>query len=254
MIDVSPNTENSAPRIADALTSVRNRIRAALLAANRAADEAQLIAVSKRKPVELIREAYAAGQRDFGENYVQELLTKAEACADLVGIRWHMIGHLQKNKARHAVSVASAVHSVDSVGLVRELGKRRASAQAETDTRVLPQGLDRHPERLGILVEVNVGGELEKTGCAPGELPAILSAIEAEPTLELLGLMTVPPFTEQAAASLPYFEQLALLRERSGGVSRLPHLSMGMTHDLEYAIRAGSTLVRVGTAIFGERA
>jgi len=254
MIDVSPNAENSAPRIADALTSVRNRIRAALIAANRATDEAQLIAVSKRKPVELIREAYAAGQRDFGENYVQELLTKAEACADLVGIRWHMIGHLQKNKARHTVTVASAVHSVDSVGLAQELGKRRASVHAETGARVLPQGLSHHPERLGILVEVNVGGELQKTGCAPLELPAILGAIEAEPTLELLGLMTVPPFTEQAEASLPYFEQLALLRERSGGVSRLPHLSMGMTHDLEYAIRAGSTLVRVGTAIFGERA
>lgn len=247
---------SSTPNIAASLTAVRTRIAEALARAGRQPDDARLIAVSKKQPVELIRLAYAEGQRDFGENYVQELTLKVQACADLADIRWHMIGHLQKNKARFAAEIAAAVHTVDSVELAVELGKRRANLQptATTSDVDLPRGLGRDPQRLAILVEVNVGGELQKSGCSPDELPTILAAVEQQASLELVGLMTVPPFNAAPEASLTYFSQLAELRTRAGGPARLPHLSMGMSADLEQAVFAGSTLVRVGTAIFGDRA
>ncbi|MDX2053532.1 MAG: YggS family pyridoxal phosphate-dependent enzyme [Polyangiaceae bacterium] len=247
---------NDISNVTSGLQTVRTRISKALALAGRGPNDVQLIAVSKKQPVELIREAYALGQRDFGENYVQELLGKAEACADLPGIRWHMIGHLQRNKARHTVAVASAVHTVDSVALAEELGKRRSIEESLPRSDIaseLPAGIGGDPSLLSVLVEVNVGGELQKSGCTPSELPEILDAIEGQPSLELVGLMTVPPLTDSPEGARAYFDQLAELRQKSGGSERLPHLSMGMTADLEQAILAGSTLVRVGTAIFGSR-
>jgi pyridoxal phosphate enzyme (YggS family) len=226
------------PSIAHCLEATRARIEQAATAAGRLSQSVVLVAVSKRKPMEMIREAYAAGHRDFGENYVQELTHKAERLADLDGIRWHMIGHLQRNKARQVVDVAWAVHTVDSVGLTKELQRR-----AEVVCRV----------PLRVLVEVNVAGELSKSGCTAADLEAILDAIERQPSLRLTGLMTMPPYTEDPREARPYFEELARLRDMHGGRPRLPELSMGMSHDLEQAISTGATLVRVGTAIFGER-
>ncbi len=223
--------------IAERLARVNERIAAAALDAGRKASDVRLLAVTKTHPIEAIREAYAAGQREFGENYVQELLQKADSLAELGDIRWHMIGHLQRNKVRQVVRVVSVVHTVDSVRLVEELAKRAA-------------GL---PAPLPLLVEVNVGGEAQKAGCGPAELGAVLDAIEAASALRLSGLMTVPPHTDDPAGARPFFDELVALRETHGGARRLPELSMGMTHDLEHAIAAGATIVRVGTAIFGER-
>lgn len=224
--------------IAARIAGVRQRIARAASAAGRAPDSVRLLAVSKTKPAGAIREAHAAGQRDFGENYVQELVDKAAALADLEGICWHMIGHLQRNKARQVVKIASAVHTVDSVRLADELGKRAADA-------------GRGP--LTALVEVNVGGEAQKSGCAIDALGDVLAAVERAPGLRLTGLMTVPPHTEDPAGARPFFDRLVELRDAHGGATRLPELSMGMTHDLEHAVAAGATWVRVGTAIFGER-
>jgi len=195
-----------------------------------------LVAVSKFQPAAAIRAAYAAGQRDFGENYVQELAQKAAELSDLRELRWHMIGHLQRNKARLVVPLISLLHTVHSVELVREL-----------DKRVSAEG------RLSVLVEVNVGGEAQKSGCNPGALADVLGALGEAQHLAASGLMCVPPHTAEPSGAKPYFDELVRLRELHGGAERLPELSMGMTADLEYAVAAGATIVRVGTAIFGER-
>lgn len=225
--------------IKSALHSVRARITAAALAAGRDPATVKLVAVSKTHPADAVREAYAEGQRDFGENYVQELLQKAEALRDLPDLRWHVIGHLQRNKARHVVSLASLVHTVDTPELALELAKRFEGVVTG--------------RRLPVLVEVSIAGEAQKHGAAPEELTELLTRIEALPALELRGLMCVPPATEDPAAAQPFFEELARLRDAHGGAPRLPELSMGMTHDLDQAVAAGATLVRVGTAIFGTR-
>jgi len=208
----------------------------------------RLIAVSKTKSADDIRDAYDAGQRDFGENYVKELETKVEALSDLTDLRFHLIGHLQRNKAKLAARLAGTIHTVDSVRLVEELGKRVQTPRNSTP----PPSVSGEP-RLAVLVEVNVGGEAQKSGCAPEDLAAILDAIETSPGLRLTGLMTVPPYTEDPAGARPFFEALAKLRNEHGGAERLPELSMGMSHDMEQAIFAGATMVRVGRAIFGER-
>jgi pyridoxal phosphate enzyme (YggS family) len=231
--------------IGDALSRVRERIAHAAAEAQRDPSSVRLVAVSKTKTAEEVRSAYLAGQRDFGENYVQELVEKAAQLSDLPDLRWHLVGHLQRNKVKSALDVASWVHSVDSTRLARELGRRAAARHAETP---LPDS-----ERLNVIVEVNVGGETQKSGVAPAELGPLLETIEQEPALRLAGLMVVPPYTPDPAEALPFFEELARLRDRHGGATRLPELSMGMTHDLEYAIAAGATIVRVGTAIFGLR-
>jgi len=222
--------------IAEALAQVRARIERAAASASRDPQSLRLVAVSKTKPSEAIREAYAAGQRDFGENYAQELAEKAEQLADLPDIRWHFIGHLQSNKAKLVAPVAHLVHTVDSPSLARELAKRT-------------EKLGR--ERLRVLIEVNVGGEAQKHGASPGDVPRLLDAVEAEPRLLLQGLMTIPPHDLDETRRA--FEGLASLRDRHGGVARLPELSMGMTDDLEVAVACGATIVRVGTAIFGAR-
>ena len=220
-----------------ALDAVRARIDAAAARAGRDPAAVTLVAVSKTHGPEAVRAAYARGQRDFGENYVQEMVAKADGLADLVGLRWHFIGHLQTNKCRDVAGRVAMVQTVDSARLARELG-RRAVAVGRT---------------VGILVQVNVAREAQKSGCEVGELAAILAEAEATPGVALRGLMTVPPAAGDPAASRPWFEALRALRDEHGGASRLPELSMGMTHDMAEAVAAGATMVRVGTAIFGAR-
>jgi len=207
-----------------------------------------LIAVSKFQPATAIRAAYALGQRDFGENYVQDLEQKAAELADLSDLRWHMIGHLQRNKARVVAPIASLIHTVHSIELVRELDKR-ASSVSLAGARAFVPG----EPRLAVLVEVNVGGEAQKSGCSREALGPLLQAVDEASHLRSLGLMCVPPHSEDPSGSRPYFEDLRRLRDEHGGPARLPELSMGMTADLNYAVAAGATIVRVVTAIFGER-
>src|SRR5580700_4769279 len=220
--------------IAERLAEVRARIEGA----SRPGVNVKLVAVSKRHPPGAIREAYAAGQRAFGENYVQELAAKAEALADLPEIEWHFIGHLQTNKAKIVARHAHVVHSVDSEVLARELGKRVAR---EEGSGALP-----------VFIEVNVAREPQKAGASPSEIGDVMRAIRAEPALSLRGLMTVPPAGDIDAAR-GVFGALATLRALHGGPAALPELSMGMSGDFETAIACGSTCVRIGTAIFGER-
>jgi pyridoxal phosphate enzyme (YggS family) len=224
--------------IAEALAQVRSRIDRAALAAGRDPSQVKLVAVSKTQGPELVREAYAAGQRAFGENYAQELATKAESLADLPDLEWHFIGHLQTNKARIVAAHAHVVHTVDSVVLARELGKRVAK---------LPRAAP-----MPVLVELNVGGEAQKPGASPSDLADVLHAVQEQPSLVVQGLMTMPPAGDLAGARR-VFESLVTLRNLHGGPSLLPDLSMGMSEDLEIAIACGATLVRVGTAIFGAR-
>jgi PLP dependent protein len=223
--------------IADALAEVRARIERAAIAAGRDPAAVKLVAVSKTNSAEAIREAYAAGQRAFGENYAQELDQKTKVLAELADIEWHFIGHLQTNKAKLVARAATMVHAVDGASLARELGKRAGAAGRP---------------RLPVLIEVNVGAEAQKHGASPGDLAEVIAAVRAEPNLALRGLMTMPPVDDLDAARR-VFETLVTLRNLHGGPDELPELSMGMSHDLEIAIACGATLVRVGTAIFGAR-
>jgi PLP dependent protein len=233
--------------LAERLDQVRARIGSAALAAGRDPRDVKLVAVSKTKPANDIRVAFAQGQRDFGENYLQELAGKAEELANLPDLAWHMIGHLQTNKAKLAVRYATCIHTVDSDRIARALGRRREQLLSSGQT---PPGC---PAALPVLVEVNLAREPQKSGCLPEQLDRVLDAIEHERTLALSGLMTVPPHTEDPSGAKRYFDQLRELRDQLGGARRLPELSMGMSHDLEVAIACGATIVRVGTAIFGER-
>ncbi|MEZ4222089.1 MAG: YggS family pyridoxal phosphate-dependent enzyme [Polyangiaceae bacterium] len=223
--------------IADRLALVHARIRAAEVAAGRAPEQVKLLAVSKTMSPTAIRAAYAAGQRDFGENYVQELVQKADLLHDLPDVRWHFIGHLQRNKVKVVATRLHMIHTVDSPKLAAELDKRLEAAA----------------EPLATLVEVNVGREAQKSGVSPEALEQVLQAVSEAKHLRLAGLMTVPPFTDDPADARPYFDRLRELRERFGGRSVLPELSMGMSADLEQAVAAGATWVRVGTAVFGPR-
>lgn len=223
--------------IATALAAVHTRIDAAARAAGRDPKTVRLVAVSKTKSADAIREAYAAGERAFGENYAQELETKAIALADLPDIAWHFIGHVQSNKAKIVARHAHVVHTVHSLELAAELGKRVDAA-------------DRAP--LPVLVEVKLSEEVSKHGAAPASLPDLFAGIEKDSRLRLRGLMTMPALGDLDLARRT-FDALRALRDTHGGSDRLPELSMGMTHDLEIAIACGATLVRVGTAIFGER-
>ncbi len=229
--------------LAENIAWVRERIAAAARRAGRNADEVTLMGVSKTFPVERIREAYTAGLRVFGENRVQEFAAKAAALRDLRDTEWHLIGHLQTNKAAKAAELFDAVDSVDSV---RTAEKLNAFAESAGKT-------------LSVLIEVNVGGEKEKNGVAPGsdELEQILQGAPQWGNLKIQGLMTVPPYTEDPEGSRPYFRQLHQIRDFIAACD-LPKvgtavLSMGMSHDFEVAIEEGATCVRVGTAIFGER-
>ncbi len=191
-----------------------------------------LVAVSKTQPAEAIREAHAAGQRDFGENYAQEWRQKADALADLPDLVWHFIGALQTNKVKYLAGRVGWVHTVDRLSLAEELSRRSAACGATTR----------------ILLEVNVGGEASKAGCPPGQVAALADAVAALPGLALRGLMCIPPAVGDPR---PHFAALRTLRD--GLPLPLPDLSMGMSGDYPLAIAEGATLVRVGTAIFGAR-
>jgi pyridoxal phosphate enzyme (YggS family) len=229
------------------LAQVRERIQVAAQRCGRDPSEVRLLAVSKRQSEQKIAAAYAAGQRDFGENYAQELSSKHELITRLPGLRFHMIGHVQRNKCAALAGLVSAVHSVDSVRLARELGRRAAQAPVPVEQRLLAAG------ELAVFVEVNLSAEPQKAGCAPADLPPLLDAIAGEPALALRGLMAIPEGEGDSEPSRRAFIALAELRERHGGVARLPELSMGMSRDLEVAVECGSSWVRVGTDIFGAR-
>lgn len=222
--------------VADELARVRARIAAAASAARRDPGTVDLLAVSKGHPSDLIREAYAIGQRRFGESYAQELVKKARELEDLADIEWHFIGHLQRNKVKDVVPRARLIETVDRLELAREIEKR--------------SGRD-----VEVFVEVNVGGEAQKSGCPPKGLVELLGAVGALAKLRVRGLMTIPPAVDDPNDARPYFARLRELAAaaRASGVDPGPHLSMGMSHDFEAAILEGATLVRVGTAIFGER-
>ncbi|MBN1209601.1 MAG: YggS family pyridoxal phosphate-dependent enzyme [Myxococcaceae bacterium] len=217
--------------VAERLGEIRSRIAAACARAGRPVESVTLLAVSKLKPSALIREAYEAGQRDFGENYAQELRDKAAELAGLEGLRWHAIGPLQTNKVKYVARAAHAFHALERLDVARELSKRRADAP------------------LPCYVEVNLGGEQSKSGLAPAALGPFLEQVRALPGLRLEGLMALPPPTEDLEQARGYFRQLRELAHAQG----LMGLSMGTTHDFELAIEEGATVVRVGTAIFGER-
>jgi hypothetical protein len=225
------------------IAAVRERVAEAARRAGRRPEEIALMAVSKTHPPDRIREAHAAGLRLFGENRVQEFAGKATALADLVGAEWHMIGHLQTNKAGKTAELFSAVDSVDSVKLAEKL-----DAAARSIGR-----------KLSVLIEINVGGEAAKSGATPDspDLEELLLAAPRFEALEFRGLMTVPPFTDDPEGARPYFRKLRELRDaiavRKLPAVRMHVLSMGMSHDFEVAIGEGSTCVRVGMAIFGER-
>jgi pyridoxal phosphate enzyme (YggS family) len=218
------------------VVAVRERVERAARAAKRDPESIRLVAVSKRQPASAVREAYRLGLRAFGENYAQELVAKAGEVSNLADIEWHMIGHLQTNKARIIAPVVGTIHSIDSVHVAAELGKRAAKLG-----RV-----------VRVLVEVNVAKDEAKTGCSPSELAQVMDAVRASPALELRGLMTMPPYAD-AESARPFFAGLRALQVLHGGAAALPELSMGMSHDLEVAIAEGATMVRVGTALFGER-
>jgi pyridoxal phosphate enzyme (YggS family) len=202
------------------------------LAAVRAAlpAEVTLVAVSKTQPAEAIREAFAAGQRDFGENYAQEWREKADALADLAGLRWHFIGGLQTNKVKYLAGRVHAIHTVDREELAREISRRFGQKGATAR----------------VFLEVNVGGEASKGGCAPADVARLAAAVRALPAVELGGLTCIPPPGEDPR---PHFRALRALAEGLG----LRELSMGMSADWPVAVAEGATVVRVGTAIFGER-
>lgn len=234
--------------IAQNVAGIRERIAAAAGRAGRSADEVLLMGVSKTFPAAAIREAYAAGIRVFGENRVQEFAGKSELLArpedGLREAEWHLIGHLQSNKAYKAAELFDAVDSVDSLKLAERLDAAAAAVG----------------KKLRVLLEINIGGESAKSGLAPQspELDQLLTAAPGLEHLEICGLMAIPPFAENPEATRPYFSKLRELREELRALQlprvALDTLSMGMSHDFAIAIEEGSTCVRVGTGIFGTRA
>ncbi len=211
------------------LQQVEERICAAAARAGRPRSQVTLIAVTKKFSVDVIREAYELGLRVFGENYVQEFETKHPALADLEGAEFHLIGHLQSNKAKPAAELFQAIETVDSEKLARRL--------------------DSMGRALEVMIEVKLSEEESKAGAAPEDLVPLIDAIHACPNLRLTGLMTMPPWSDDPKVTRPYFRRLAALARQHG----LEKLSMGMSHDLEAAIEEGATHIRVGTALFGPR-
>ena len=225
--------------IRENLKTVQTEIQAACRRAGRDPDQVTLIAVSKTKPVSSLREAYDAGARDFGEHKVQELVDKQP---QLPGdIRWHMIGHLQRNKVKYIIGKVALIHSVDSLRLAEEISRESLRKGVETD----------------ILIEVNVAGEESKYGVSPLEAPQLVEKVAKLPGIHIKGLMTIAPYTEVAEKNRPYFDKLSQLSvdiaaKNIDNVS-MNILSMGMTGDYSVALEEGATCVRVGTGIFGER-
>lgn len=216
------------------LDKVERRIAAACERTGRSRDSVRLLAVSKTKPPEAIREAADCGLRLFGENKVQEAQSKIPLCPS--GLEWHLIGHLQSNKAKVAAGLFQMIHSVDSQKLLRALDTHAGTA-------------------LPVLLQVNVSGEASKSGMAPGEVAQVIEAANQMQKVEVHGLMTIPPFTADPEKARSHFTALRELRDRlqQETGTPLPELSMGMSHDLEIAIEEGSTWVRIGTDLFGKR-
>lgn len=223
--------------ISQNLAGIRERIRGASESCKRDPAGIRLIAVSKTVSFGMVKEAHAAGQRAFGENYVQELVKKADILANL-DIDWHFIGHLQRNKVKYVIPIVKSIHSLDSIRLAEEIEKRA-------------------PQPLNCLIEVNLAGEGTKTGIDPAGLPGLIQAVKGMSKINLTGLMTIPPYDADPENSRPYFIKLRELMNKINDeklyARPLAELSMGMTFDLEIAIEEGSTFVRVGTGIFGAR-
>jgi pyridoxal phosphate enzyme (YggS family) len=221
--------------IGDRINAVRERIEAAAGRAGRDPNSVQFLAASKTQPQQAIRAAYAAGIRAFGENYVQEALGKQAETSDLKDISWHLIGHLQTNKARSAAGAFTLIESLDSVRLANALAKARP-----------------HPP-VAVLIEVNLGAEASKTGTPPDALESLINAVRG--MVEVRGLMAIPPPATDPEHSRPYFARLRAMREGLAAATglALSELSMGMSEDFEVAIEEGATIVRIGRAIFGER-
>jgi pyridoxal phosphate enzyme (YggS family) len=215
--------------LSERLSKVEERIQNAAHRAGRKREEITLIAVTKKFPAEITREAYELGLRCFGENYVQEFERKHPLLTDLAGAEFHLIGHLQSNKSRIAGELFQVIETVDSEKLARRL--------------------DQLNRPLEVMIEVKLSHEEAKEGAAPESLPELIAAIRTCPNLQLTGLMTMPPWCDDPKITRPYFRELASLARLHG----LTKLSMGMSHDLEAAIEEGSTHVRVGTALFGPR-
>ena len=229
--------------IAENLTEVRGRIADAARRAGRDASEITLVAVSKTFPLDRVREAHAAGQLDFGENKVQEGLQKLADAAD-IALRWHLIGHLQSNKAKKAAAGFACIHSVDSIDLLRRLDESAAARPAGAAP-------------LEVLVQVDFAGEATKFGAPPDEAARIVSEAAAASAIALKGLMLLPPWSEDPERTRPWFARLRQFRDAlvadGAPAAALAQLSMGMSHDYEAAIEEGAPIVRVGTAIFGRR-
>ncbi len=226
--------------IVDRLAGIRARIAAAAARAGRPPESVRLVAVSKTYPADRVIAAVAAGQLDFGENKVQEGLQKIADATDN-RIRWHVIGHLQSNKARRAAEAFHWIHAVDSASLLRKLDEGAVAA-------------GRRPKAL---VQVDLAGEVTKFGAGPDELPDIFAAAAGCAAVELVGLMLLPPAVADPNGARPWFRKLVAVRDGllAAGIpaARLSELSMGMSHDFEVAIEEGATIVRIGSAIFGER-
>jgi pyridoxal phosphate enzyme (YggS family) len=233
-------SRNMAQDYAENIAKVRERIAAACARVGRKPEEVRLIAISKTFPAECIRQAYEAGLRDFGENRVQEAMAKRPALSDLT-VTWHLVGHLQTNKAKPARELFQWIHSVDSLRLAEKLDK------------VAPS----RGEKLPVLIEVNLGGEAAKTGAESSVVVGLAEALSRLETLELRGLMVIPPFLEEPEMVRPYFRRLRELAKEVAARDlpnvSMQELSMGMSHDFEVAIEEGATMVRIGTAIFGPR-
>ena len=211
------------------LEQVEARIAHAASRSGRRRSDITLLAVTKKFPAGVVREAYELGLREFGENYVQEFESKRTELAGCGGARFHLIGHLQSNKAKKAAEIFDCIQTVDSVKLAERL--------------------DEIGRPLDVMIEVKLSDETAKAGVEPEQLPSLVRSLCSRPHLRLLGLMTMPPWSEVAERSRPYFARLRALAEQN----RLPQLSMGMSHDLEVAIEEGATMVRIGTALFGPR-
>jgi pyridoxal phosphate enzyme (YggS family) len=215
--------------LAESLAAVEKRILKACARARRRREEITLLAVTKIFPAQAILDAYALGLREFGENYVQEFEAKAPEVRSLAGARFHLIGHLQSNKARKGAELFDVIQTVDSAKLARRLAEAG--------------------KPMEVMIEVKLSEEESKHGCVPADVPALVEAIQAQKELTLTGLMTMPPWSEDPEVARPYFQKLRELARQVG----VEGLSMGMSNDLEVAIEEGSTMVRVGTALFGRR-
>ncbi len=222
--------------VADNVRDVAGRISRAAAKAGRRAEDIKLVAITKTVHIDMIREAIEAGVRVFGENYLQEARGKITAIGH--GVEWHMTGHLQRNKARDAVNLFDMVQTIDSLELAQELDKRARSAG----------------KVISGLIEINIGGEGSKSGIGEDELIPLLDSIKVLNNLTIQGLMTIPPYFDDVEKVRPYFKMLRdLSNKATDEVFSLKELSMGMSHDFEVAVEEGATMVRIGTAIFGER-